>query len=238
MSHKIWQGIGQPLPIAARLPEDSVAARNRQLLAKEFGRSMVDHIELVSYESTARNGHGLVADIKRRAVLSNAPVPKAHKRLFNKPLPRLIEPPTPAADIKRAVLSEVYRTTEKVSEKEEEEEEEERRWRMQLYKEKWQYWRSDGLSNLWKEKCCTIRYGYSGTEFATITRKQLENLKNRCTVYRHIRELLQLPKHISLKLYFAECHTLRKWQRHEVWCDDSPLGGYLEGAVLEAVVHP
>ena len=103
---------------------------------------MVDHIELVSYESTARNGHGLVADIKRRAVLSNAPVPKAHKRLFNKPLPRLIEPPTPAADIKRAVLSEVYRTTEKVSEKEEE------------------------------AKCCTIRYGYSGTEFATITRKQ------------------------------------------------------------------
>ena len=172
MSHKIWQGIGQPLPIAARLPEDSVAARNRQLLAKEFGRSMVDHIELVSYESTARNGHGLVADIKRRAVLSNAPVPKAHKRLFNKPLPRLIEPPTPAADIKR------------------------------------------------------------------ITRKQLEKLKNRCNVYRHIRELLQLPKHMSLKLYFAECHTLRKWQRHEVWCDDSPLGGYLEGAVLEAVVHP
>ena len=188
-----------------------------------------------------------VADIKRAvlslvywrtaAKVSDASLPKARKRLLNKPLPRLVEPPTPVADIKQAVLSEVYwRTAEKVSQKEEEEEE--RRWRMQLYKEKWQYWRSDGLSNLWKEKCCTIRYGYSGTEFVTITRKQLEKLKNRCNVYRHIRELLQLPKHMSLKLYFAECHTLRKWQRHEVWCDDSPLGGYLEGAVLEAVVHP
>ena len=77
----------------------------------------------------------------------------------------------------------------------------------------------------------------SGTEFATITRNECRKLKNRRNVYRHVRELLQLPKHISLALCFADCHTLREWQRHEVRCDDG-YSSYLEGAVLEAVMHP
>ena len=189
-----------------------------------------------------------VADITR-AVLSlvywqAAKVPKARRRLLNKPLPRLVEPPTPVADIKRAVLLLVYwRAAAKVSEREDESAEEEEPAhlalrQMQLDKEKWQYWRSHPLNNLWKERCCTIRYCASGTEFATITRNECRKLKNRRNVYRHVRELLQLPRHISLALYFADCHTLREWQRHEVRCDDVPMGRYLEGAVLEAVVHP
>ena len=49
-------------------------------------------------------------------VVADASLPKACKRLRNKPLPRLVEQPTPVADIKRAVLSLVYwRTAAKVS---------------------------------------------------------------------------------------------------------------------------
>ena len=189
-----------------------------------------------------------VADITR-AVLSlvywrtAAKVPKARKRLLNKPLPRLVEPPTPVADIKRAVLSLVYwRTAARVSEEEDESAEEEdhahlAQMQLDSDKRKWQYWRSHPLSNLWKERCCTIRYKASGNEFAIITKHECRILGNRRNLYRHVRELLQLPKHFSLALYFADCHALREWQRHEVRCDDSPLGQYLEGAVLEALVH-
>ena len=190
-------------------------------------------------------------------------------RLLNKPLPRLVEPPTLVADITRAVLSLVYwRTAAKVpkarkrllnkplprlvleppmpclvSEEEDESAEEEdhahlARMQLDSDKRKWLYWRSHPLSNAWKERCCTIRYKASGNEFATITKHKWRELENRRNLYRHVRELLQLPKHFYLALYFADCHALRDWQRHEVRCDDRPMGQYLEGAVLEAVVHP
>ena len=94
------------------------------------------------------------------------------------------------------------------------------------------------MEALWKETCCTVRHGFSGKEFAIITRNQLKELKNCRNVYRHVRGLLLLGKHMSLVLYFAECHRFeRKWQRHEVRCDDG-YSSYLSGAVLEAVVHP
>ena len=189
-------------------------------------------------------------------------------RLLNKPLPRLVEPPTLVADITRAVLSLVYwRTAAKVpkarkrllnkplprlvleppmpclvSEEEDESAEEEdhahlARMQLDSDKRKWLYWRSHPLSNAWKERCCTIRYKASGNEFAIITKHECRILGNRRNLYRHVRELLQLPKHFSLALYFADSHALREWRRHEVRCDDSPLGQYLEGAVLEALVH-
>ena len=41
-------------------------------------------------------------------VVADASLPKARKRLLNKPLPRLVEPPTLVADITRALLSLVY----------------------------------------------------------------------------------------------------------------------------------
>ena len=176
-------------------------------------------------------------------VVTDASLPKARKRLLNKPLPRLVEPPTLVADIKRAVLSLVYwRTAARVSEEEDESAEEEdhahlAQMQLDSDKRKWQYWRSHPLSNAWKERCCTIRYKASGNEFAIITKHECRILGNRRNLYRHVRELLQLPKHFSLALYFADSHALREWRRHEVRCDDSPLGQYLEGAVLEALVH-
>ena len=93
------------------------------------------------------------------------------------------------------------------------------------------------MGNAWKERCCTIRYKASGNEFAIITKHECRILGNRRNLYRHVRELLQLPKHFSLALYFADSHALREWRRHEVRCDDAPMGHYLEGAVLEALVH-
>ena len=189
----------------------------------------------------------------------SASLPKARKRLLNKPLPRLIEPPTPVAGITRAEEEVVE---EEAAEKEaaevaiaegeiaedqekqdnssaEESSEEEDDWQMQLYKQKWQYWRSIPVEDAWKERSCCIRSGFSGTNLAVITREKLKELENCRNVYRHVREFLQLPKHISLALYFVGSHKFqRQWRRHEVRCDDRHIGSYLEGAVLEAVMHP
>ena len=167
-------------------------------------------------------------------VVVGVSLPKPRFRLFNKPLPRDAAPLTPVADLTRTLLELVYW---RVSEKHDEEWVHRRD--MQLEKEKVQYWRSIPVEALWKETCCTIRLGFSGNEVAVITRKQLKELRNGRNVYRHVRELLQLAKHMSLVLYFAECRAFkRKWQRHEVRCDDGYMGSYLEGAVLEAVMHP
>ena len=180
-------------------------------------------------------------------VVADASLPKARKRVLNKPLPRLVKPPTPVADITHALLSLVYWHISRVKDHEKQdtssaEEEDDGKWlhwrNLQLEKEKVQYWRSIPVEALWKETCCTIRHSFSGNEFAIITRKHLKELRNCRNVYRHVRELLQLAKHMSLVLYFSECRTFkRKWQRHEVRCDDG-YSSYLEGAVLEAVMHP
>ena len=176
-------------------------------------------------------------------VVADVSLPKSRKRLFNKALPL-----TPVADITRTLLSLVYWriSRDKDQEKQhhssaEEEDDEEwvRRRNMQFQKEKVQYWRSIPVEALWKETCCTIRRGFSGNELAIITRKKLRELENCRNVYRHIRELLQLAEHMSLVLYFAECHAFkRQWKRHEVRCSDGYMNSYLEGAVLEAVMHP
>ena len=157
----------------------------------------------------------------------SASLPHVRKRLLNRPLPRLVNPPTPVADVTRTLLSLVYSRISRVEDEEKwdsssAEDEEYRRRSMQLQKEKYRrrsmqldkekvrYWRSVPMEALWKEASCTIRHGFSGTEFAIITRIQLRELKNCRNVYRHVRELLQLPKHISLALYFVDCHTLRE----------------------------
>ena len=106
MQSRIWQGISQPSPTAAHLPADSVAVRNRQLLANEFGPSMVDRIigESVSSESTAPSGNGfgvlqqtpagLSLMIRDPAVLALCPMtwhrggpPDGAESLFNRESP-------------------------------------------------------------------------------------------------------------------------------------------------------
>ena len=147
-------------------------------------------------------------------VVADVSLPKSRKRLFNKALPL-----TPVADITRTLLSLVY-------------------WRISRDKDQEKQHHSSAEEEDDEEWVrCTIRHGFSGNELAIITRKTLRELQNCRNVYRHVRELLQLAKHISLVLYFAECRTFeRKWQRHEVRCDDKN-SSYLSGAVLEAVVH-
>ena len=95
------------------------------------------------------------------------------------------------------------------------------------------------MQALWKERCCTIRHSFSGNEIANITKRRLKELGHCRNVYFHVRELLMLAKNISLVLYFAECRTFgRQWERHEVRCSATCMAGYLEGAILEAVMHP
>ena len=213
---------------------------------------------------TVVNPERLSAGAEDGQVVADAPVPKARsKRLLNKPLPRLVEPPTPVADITRALLSLVYwrisrdedQEKQDDSSAEEPSEEEDdyqahrqmqwqhwRGWQHFHYKEQWQHWRSNPVEDAWKERCCCIRHGFSGNELAVIPRKKLRELENCRNVYRRVRELLQLRKHISLALYFAECpwrqFSTFQWRRHEVRCGDRYMGSYLEGAVLEAVTHP
>ena len=199
---------------------------------------------------TVVNPERLSAGAEDGQVVADAPLPKARKRLLNKPLPRLVEPPTLVADITRALLSLVYwrisrdedqekQDDSSAEEPSEEEDDDQAHRQMRLYKEQWQHWRSNPVEDAWKERCCCIRHGFSGNELAVIPRKKLRELENCRNVYRHVRELLQLPKHIPLALYFAECHKFkRQWRRHEVRCDDGYMGSYLEGAVLEAVMHP
>ena len=125
-------------------------------------------------------------------VVADASLPKARKRLLNKPLPRLVEPPTLVADITRALLSLVY-------------------WRISRDKDQEKQDHSSAEEEDDEEWVrCTIRHGFSGTELAIITRKKLRELENCRNVYRRVREILQLADHMSLEFYFAECRTFKR----------------------------
>ena len=90
------------------------------------------------------------------------------------------------------------------------------------------------------EDYCTFRYG--GKDHFKIFSRQLLELRTTRRLYQHVRECLNLEKHMSLRLECVDCRPCRVFNRfntHEVWCDDSEgLPAYLEAAILEISVHP
>ena len=166
------------------------------------------------------------------------------KRLVNKRLVRREEPPSTVVDIVRSVLSSVYwhAATEVWRKEEEEAENEEKKaeeiLQNQLRQKRWAHWRSNPVNEIWKEKCATIRL-ISGNEFFVRdeTLRKLRTLRN---FHRHVRECLHLPNHISLSLTFIGSRIFgREWKEHVVACGDDPNAfRYLQGSVLQAVMHP
>ena len=90
------------------------------------------------------------------------------------------------------------------------------------------------------EDYCTFRY--EGKDHFDISSRKLLELRTTRRLYQHVRECLNLEKHMSLRLEYVDCRPSRdvnSFYKHEVWCDDSErLPAYLEAAVLEIEVHP
>ena len=90
------------------------------------------------------------------------------------------------------------------------------------------------------EDYCTFRY--EGKDHFDISSRKLLELRTTRRLYQHVRECLNLEKHMSLRLEYVDRRPSRDFNRfnkHEVWCDDSErLPAYLEAAVLEIEVHP
>ena len=106
-------------------------------------------------------------------------------------------------------------------------------------KKQWLHWRSFPVDEAWKDNCCIIRGAFSGREFLVVNNKKLAELKTTRNIYKHVRECLQLQKHISLRLTYCDCRLWKtRWNEHIVACNDSDCMRYLTGAILQAVVHP
>ena len=152
------------------------------------------------------------------------------------------------ADITRAVLSSVYRRVapENMSELSStyESDESPKYVRANEGIARTLVWTRHPLTDAWKESACTVRYAFSGIEFAYILNDKLEELRTTRQLHEYVRDLMQLEEHISLVLHFVDHRVLRVFggmvgARHEVPCDDLPrLPRYFRGAILEVTVHP
>ena len=153
------------------------------------------------------------------------------------------------ADIVQSLLASVYRhaATEiqrkelennEHSDDESEQSDDESEFQKTLNLRKWEHWKANPISEVWKESSATIRL-VSGNEIF-VKRGTLEELSTLRNFYRHIRECLHLPKHISLRLTFIGCRIFgREWREHVVACGDDQRGcHYLRGAIIQAVMHP
>ena len=89
------------------------------------------------------------------------------------------------------------------------------------------------------EDYCTFRY--EGKDHFDISSRKLLELRTTRRLYQHVRECLNLERHMSLLLEYVDyrpCRDFKSFNKHEVWCDDSErLPAYLEGAILEITVH-
>ena len=90
------------------------------------------------------------------------------------------------------------------------------------------------------EDYCTFRY--EGKDHFDISSRKLLELRTTRRLYQHVRECLNLERHMSLLLEYVDyrpCRDFKSFNKHEVWCDDSErLPAYLEAAILEIKVHP
>ena len=153
------------------------------------------------------------------------------KRLLNKSLPRRLAAPTSISELVRPALFLMYEHAAMILYPAY------RRPHVRHLLEADAPWHASYQSHIKLQRCCTIRHAFSGNEFF-ITREILIELNSLRHLYRYVREHMQLPKNISLVLFFADCRTYRSWKRHEVRCTDCRIMGYVDGAILETVVHP
>ena len=122
------------------------------------------------------------------------------------------------------------------SDDESEQSDDEREFQKTLNLRKWEHWKANPISEVWKESSATIRL-VSGNEIF-VKRGTLEELSTLRNFYRHIRECLHLPKHISLRLTFIGCRIFgRDWEEHDVLSDDSGCVCYRHGAIIRTVPY-
>lgn len=98
-------------------------------------------------------------------------------------------------------------------------------------------WKQNPISELHKERGCTILRGFSGEELF-INNRNLKRIGTLRNFYLEVRtEFKLLPKH-SLHLRFVGNRQFgRQWREHEVCCDESECLHYLRGSIIQSIVH-
>ena len=149
-------------------------------------------------------------------------MPRRGKKNVNKPLAY-------ASVIAKYILWLIY---DSVATKEQEKEDEKQRIDKLVA-----HWKSNPLTSISRENDCTIRFALSGRE-CFVTQAELKAIGTRRAFHKHVRELLQLEKHVSLHMRYAGCRVFgRQWAEHCIPSNDSECAGYLRGAILQAVVY-
>ena len=151
--------------------------------------------------------------------LQNVPLPRKHQALedFNQV-------------IAKCVLQNMY---ERISDRLalEEDEEEEQKAELKRYREQFArqlaHWKQNPISEVYKERGCTILRGFSGEELF-INDLNLKRIGTLRIFYQEVRMKLQLLPKDSLQLRFVGSRRFGcQWCEHVVACADSECTHYL-----------
>jgi hypothetical protein len=204
---------------------------------------VADHI--LGSRGCQNNLQAVVLDIFSCAALAaGLAMPRLAWRLKNRPLSsiRPLQSTSSVADITRVVLCSVYRRVTSKKETELASPGASVDWPDDVkVRSMIAHWKQHPLKDAWKESACTLRYAISGAEFACIPSQKLKELGTTRQLHLHVRELMKLEKHMSLKLDYVDSRSFDGLNRapHTVRCEDSGrVHRYLRGAILEVMVHP